>query len=135
MGVYKLPGKRAKPLWFRFIEDGERHEGYGFATHKEAALAEAQELLRVRTLKTGTGFSQIVDKRLDTVQAYSTPHHYRTKITHLKRFSKWRDLDISQITTDMVRTKIQKLFNDGKGMSAYNVNKHPRSLKSVLSRP
>ena len=132
MGVYRKPGKRANPFWFRFIEDGERHEGFGFATKKEAEIAEAQELLRIRTQKTGMAFKQVANKRLDTVQAYSTPHHYRTNITHLKRFSGWRDLDINHITTDMVRTKILELFNEGKGMSANNVNKHLRSLRSVF---
>jgi integrase len=83
----------------------------------------------LKILKTGTAFSQIANKRLDYVQAYCTKSHYRDNVTRLKKFADWWDLDINQITPDMIR---QRMIDLSAQMSRASANKHLVALKSVF---
>ena len=96
---------------------------------KEAQDAEAAARLALKQQKTRLEFSQIVNQRLRYVEAYF-PNSLRQNITRLKKFRDWENLDISEITTDMIRDRMIQLSQE---MSNANANKqHLPGKQDVL---
>jgi len=93
--------------------------------------AEAAERLKLKIISTPTAFLVAVNKRLELLQAYATPQHYKDNITLLKRFADWRDLLLEEITTEMIRDRLIALAQE-KGNA--NANKTLRAIKSVFQQ-
>jgi integrase len=131
MTVLKRPDRKQRPWYYKFRLEGGLHKECGFRTQKEAQDAEAAERLRLQSQKTRITFSQMVKLRLDYVQAACTSQTYRQNVTRLKPFKAWKILDLSEITPDMVRTRLVEL---SKTMSNSLANKHLVALKSVFEQ-
>jgi len=129
MSVLRRPDRKQNPWYFKFKWDGVLHKRGGFASRREAQEAEAELRQKLRITKSGTAFSQLVNKRLDHVQAYCTKSHYKQNIAFLRKFEDWGDLDISQITKDMIKQRLKDLVAH---IPPYSVNKHLVALKSVF---
>lgn len=131
MSVYKRPDRKRNPWCFKFRLNGELYKTCGFRTQKEAQDAEAavrQKLLRWRTR---TGFLPAVTKRLDYLQAYTTPRHYQDNKTLLGHFADWRDLLLTEITPEMIRRKLIEISQEKGNQTA---NRHLRALRSVFEQ-
>jgi len=111
--------------------DGVLHKEAGVRTQREALGAEAAARLRLQNQKTRITFSQMVKLRLDYVQAYCTSNTYRQNVVRLKPFRSWQNLDLSEITPDMIRSRIVELANI---MSPALANKHLIALRSVFEQ-
>ncbi len=131
MSVYKRRDRKRRPWCYEFRESGALHKESGFATMKEAQDAEAATRLVLKRQQTRMEFSQIVNQRLQYVEAYCQPDHLRKNITRIKRFRDWCGLDLIEITADMVRDRMIKLSQI---MSNANANKHLVALKSVFEQ-
>lgn len=129
MTVLRRPDRKQNPWYFQFKPDGELHKRGGFASRREAQEAEAETRQRRKILKTGTALSQIANKRPDYVQAYCTRSHCRDNVTRLKKFADWWELDINQITPDLIR---QRMIDLTAQMNRVGANKHLVALKKCL---
>lgn len=78
----------------------------GFESQEAAALAEAQELLKLQAGASSDAFAVIVRRRLDEIKAYSTPLWYATCRGTLKAFEDWNGLPISHITAQLIRDRL-----------------------------
>jgi integrase len=105
------------------------HKQCGFRTRKEAQEAEAAARQQLMRLTTGITFLQAANHRLDLLQAYATPRHYRDNLAMLRRFPEWKDLLLQEITPQMVRDKLMALAQQ---LSPHNANRHLRSLRAVF---
>jgi len=131
MTVLKRKDRDARPWYFKFRAGGKLYLRYGFASRVEAQEAEAAERLKLKTISTRTAFLVAVNKRLEVLQAYATPSHYRDNVTLLKRFAHWRDLLLEDITTEMIRDRLIAIAQE-KGNA--NANKTLRAIKSVFQQ-
>lgn len=129
MTVFKRRDRKQRPWCYEFRRDGKLYRERGFESKKEAALAEAEALLRAKTATIRMEFSEAVRLRLEYVHAYY-PKTLRDNITRLRRFSSWEKLDCQEITSKMVRDRLIELKNEG--MTPSYVNKHLVALKSVF---
>ena len=130
MPVYKRPDRK-RPYYYKFDLDRQTYKAGGFLTRRQAEDAEAAARLRVQRSRTPTAFSTAVTMRLDYVQAYCRPSHYQANVAYLRRFAEWRDLDLSEITSEMIRRRLVEL---SKTMSPANANKHLIALRSVFEQ-
>lgn len=131
MSVLKRHDRKQRPYYYKFRMGGVLHKESGFRTQREALDAEAAARLRLQNQKTRITYSQMVKLRLDFVQAACTPNTYRQNVTRLKPFRAWKNLDLTEITPEMVRTRIVEL---SKTMSNSLANKHLTALKSVFEQ-
>ena len=128
MSVYKRQDRKQRPWSYEFRGSGTLYKQSGFGTMKEAQESEAAARVALKQRKTRLEFLQIINQRLKYVEAYF-PNSLRQNITRLKKFRDWTSLDISEITTDMVRDRMIGL---SKEMSNANANKHLVALRSVF---
>lgn len=131
MTVLKRPDRKLRPWYWKFRLDGVLYKEGGFRTQREALDAEAGARLRIQHQMTRITFSQMVKLRLDYVQAACTPNTYRQNVARLKPFRAWQHLDLTEITPDMIRTRLVEF---SKTMSNSLANKHLVALKSVLEQ-
>lgn len=131
MPVYKRNDKRRKPYYYKFDLNRQTYKEGGFATPREAADAEAAKRLQVKTSQTPTAFSTAITMRLNYVKVYCRPSHYRANVTRLRRFADWRDLDLSEITPERIRTRLVDLSQT---LSHAETNKTLIALRSVLEQ-
>jgi integrase len=129
--VLKRPDRKARPWYYKFKDRGVLYKEAGFRTQREAQDAEAAARLSLQNQRTRTAFSQAVKLRLDHVQAYCTPQTYRQNITRLKPFRAWQDLDLTEITPDLIRARLVELSQT---MINALVNKHLIALRSVFEQ-
>ena len=108
MSVYKRQDRKQRPWCFEFRENGTLYKQSGLGTMKAAQDAEAAARLALKQRKTRLEFLQIINQRLKYVEAYF-PNSLRQNITRLKKFRDWTSLDISEITTDMIRDRMIQL--------------------------
>jgi integrase len=131
MTVFKRPERKRNPWCYKFKLKGELQKECGFRTQKEAQDAEAATRQKLLLLQTHTAFLQAVTKRLDYLQAYTTPGHYRDNINLLRHFSAWQDLLLIEITPEIIR---KKLIEIAKEKGNKNANECLRALRSVFEQ-
>lgn len=112
MSVYSVKNKGWR---YDFTKKGIRYTESGFKTKKEAQRAEAirkEEILNpppVQEFRTDTTFFELVNLKLDHVQAYNSVTHYRDYYYLAKRWVKeWPNLTCKEITRDLVERFILK---------------------------
>ena len=75
-------------------------------------------------------FLDLVNARLDYVKAYNSEEHYRSYLYLGRRWtSKWGELMVSEITTEMV----QKHLFERRKISAYTANKDLRYFRATIN--
>jgi len=133
MSVYSVRGKGWR---YDFTKQGARYTSNWFKTKAEAKAAEArrkEDLLRPAPIvKTPTdmGFLELVNRRLDHVQAYNSQSHYWNHVGMAKRWVKrWSHLQCSQIRED----DIEKLVLERRKVSAHTANNEIRLLRSLFN--
>jgi integrase len=135
MSVYSVKGKGWR---YDFTQKGTRHTEAWFKTKKEAKEAEArkrQELknpppVEVETTPTGMAFLDLVNKRLDFVQAYKSQKYYVDHIyTTRKLVREWPNLMSGEITLQMVQAYLIKRSK----VSAFTANKELRYLRALFN--
>ena len=128
MGVWK----RSSGKWsYEFKFQGKRYGQSDFRTRAEAQAAEAKEKDRLRQSLTHITFGEAGNKRLDYLQAYCTPTHYRDNRAMLRRFADWASQPLEAITPDMVRTRLIDLAQQ---LGNHNANRHLTAIKAVFSQ-
>jgi integrase len=139
MSVYFVKGKD-KGWRYDFTLKGIRHTEAWFKTKKKAKEAEAKKREELKNPKTPTpseqiqidmDFLELVNKRLDHVKAYNSERHYTDHIYLARRWVKeWKDLNCSDITTDMIQTYLLKRLKE---TSPFTANKDLRYLRSLFN--
>ncbi len=133
--------RNKKKGWrYDFTRKGIRHTKSGFKTKREAKNAEAQKreeldnpIIQKETQKTLTdmAFSDLINKRLDHMQAYNSKSHYESMIYCARRWVKyWGKLDCSEITMEMVEQYLLKRKRDTSGTTA---NHDLRNLRALFN--
>ena len=137
MSVYFRRGRGWK---YDFTLGGQRHTSTYFKTKGEAKQAEAwrREVLTnpqpeqnsPETIPTDTAFLELVNRRLDHVQAYNSARHYAEYVYVARRWIKrWGSLQCGEITQGM----IEKFILERSKVSAYTANKEIRYLRATFN--
>lgn len=71
------------------------------------------------------------NNRLNLVQAYCTPQHYRDNLAMLRRFADWAALPLDGITPAMIRDRLIELSQT---LGNHNANRHLTALKAVFNQ-
>ncbi len=137
MSVYLRKGRGWK---YDFVLKGERHTSRYFKTKAEAKRAEAarrEELKNPKaarnseTTPTDMAFLELVNRRLDNVQAYNSDLHYRDYRYYARRWIKrWGKLSCSQITREAVEKFI---LVRKRQVSPLSVNCEIRNLRATFN--
>ena len=125
MSVYSVKGKGWR---YDFTQKGTRHTEAWFKTKKEAKEAEARkrqelknpppvetEAEKTETIPTDMAFLDLVNKRLDYVQAYKSHRYYVDHIYTARKLVSLAGIRCGEITLRMVqaylikRSKVQLL--------------------------
>jgi integrase len=133
MSVYFIKGKGWR---YDFIHKGARYTEAWFETKRAARQAEAEKRKEVKSpvsskkMPTDIAFLDLVNRRLDHVQAYNTESHYRDVRYHCKRWLiEWNELICSDITTDMVESYLKMRLCG----SAIVANKELQYLRALFN--
>lgn len=134
MSIYSVKGKGWR---YDFTHEGTRVTGAGFRTKAEARRAEAarkEERLKPapvpETTPTDTGFLDLVNQRLDHIQAYRSERHYRETAYVARRWvRRWGKLRCSQITLEQV----ERFILERARVSGWTANKEIRYLRSLFN--
>ncbi|MFA4902820.1 MAG: tyrosine-type recombinase/integrase [Desulfobaccales bacterium] len=128
--------KKGKGWRYDFTQQGTRHTEAWFKTKKEAKEAEAKKREELKnppaTVETPTdmAFLDLLNLRLDYVQAYKCKSYYLEHIYLAKKLLKnWQDLNCGDITTQMVQAY---LIHRGKD-SAFAANRDLRYLRAIFN--
>lgn len=137
MSIYFI---KKKGWRYDFTQKGTRYTESGFKTKKEARQAETkkqEELSKpevqtdAQTIQTDMVFSDLVNKRLDYMQAYNSARHYQDHIYLARRWIKqWGNLHCSQISIEMIE---KHLLNKKRKTSGCTANKELRSLRALFN--
>ena len=127
MSVYSIKGKGWR---YDFTLNGRRHTATWFKTKREAKQAEADRRKEVLQpppkVPTDMGFLELVNRRLDHIEAYNSNHHYVDYRYRSKVWVKlWGHLQCVEITREF----IQEFMLRRNRVSAYTANKELRSLR------
>jgi integrase len=133
MSVYFDKKKKWWKYEFRYLK--QRYTKSGFETKKEALAAEAEKRKEAKNPKkmvsTDMAFLELVNCRLDYLQAYKSNRHYTDTVYLCKRWIKqWGNKSIKQITSSMIQSYLINIKNK---KSAYTANKELRSLRSTFN--
>jgi integrase/recombinase XerD len=124
--------RRPSGKWsYEFQYQGKRHGRYDFQNKREAAAAEAvhrAELLRSRTSIT---FLTAATRRLEDLEAYRSPAHFRDNRAMLKRFMSWAQFPVNALTPDMLKDYLKELARE---LGPNNANRHLIALKACLGQ-
>jgi integrase len=136
MSVYSVKGKGWR---YDFTQKGTRYTEAWFTTKKEAKEAEArkrQELknpapaAEMETTPTDMAFLDLVNKRLDFIQAYKSQKYYVDHIYATRKLVReWRNLRSGEITLQMVQAYLIKRSK----VSAFTANKELRYLRALFN--
>ena len=128
--------KKGKGWRYDFILKGIRQTEAWFKTKKEAKKAEAEKRKEALNpapqlqIQTDMDFLELINRRLDYVQAYNSEEHYRHVLYHSKRWVKeWKGRACSEITTPMIGKYVLKRSD----VSAYTANKEIRYLRALFN--
>jgi integrase len=134
MSVYLVKGKGWR---YDFTLRGERYTETWFKTKKEAVQAEAKRREELRNpvpvseeTWADISFIDLVNLRLDFIQAYKTRSYYDDNRYLFKRLvRKWGDLKACQVTS----MEIQKYMLERSKVSHYAANYDLRLLKALFN--
>ncbi len=133
MSIYFTKGKGWR---YDFTLSERRFTKAGFKTKASARKAEAQrkeEILNPKkSVETQTDmvFLELVNKRLDFLQAYRSERYYVDYVYLAKRWvKKWGKLNCSEVSTDIVQAHLIKRSK----VSAVTANTELRYLKAVFN--
>ncbi len=133
MSVYLV---KRKGWRYDFTLEGERHTGGCFRTKREAKAAERRRRREAMfpapqpEIPIDMGFLDLVNRRLDYVEAYHSRCHYldcRSLAAGWVR--RWGNLAVSQITQEMV----QEYVLERRRVSNTTANKEIRSLRAAFN--
>ena len=136
MSVYSKKGKGWR---YDFTLNGQRHTQAWFKTKTEARRAEAGRRREVREeqscptepIRTDMGFLELVNQKLDDVEARNSYRHYRDFQYMAKRWVlQWDKLNCSQISTEMIEQFVRRRKRE---VSPRTANKEIRYLRSVFN--
>lgn len=136
MSVFLEKGRGWK---YHFVRRGKRYYSPYFKTKSEAKRAEAQRkgelenpwLRETTGTRTGTVFFDLINRRLDHVQAYSSATYYRDYMYMAKRWIReWGGLSCEEINQSMVESYFLKRR---KKVSGYTVNQEIKYLKASFN--
>jgi integrase len=135
---FTLMRKRYTSNWFKTKSEARQAE----ATKREEVMGPAadpplresepppQPELTPAPTPTGMAFLELINKRLDHVQAYNSKSYYQTYVTAARGWVKrWGKLRCSQITREMV----EQFALARKKVSAYTANKELTYLKATFN--
>jgi len=112
MSVYLVEGKGWR---YDFTQKGTRQTEAWFKTKQEAKRAEAnrkEELVNPKPLPQtpiDMDFLELVNEKLDHVQAYNSEYHYRDFYYNARRWiTQWGNLTCKEISKDMIQKFILK---------------------------
>ena len=130
MSVYFI---KKKGWRYDFTLNQRRYTGAWFKTKREAKRKEARRrelLLTKSSPPTDTDFSELVNRRLDHVQAWNSRAHY-VDYRYLARkwVDRWDGLSCGKITPEMIEAYILERNQ----VSAHTANKELRSLRSLFN--
>jgi integrase len=133
MSVYSVKGKGWR---YDFTLKGIRHTEAWFKTKADARKAEVERREELKNPKpvertsTDMAFLELVNRRLDHVQAYNSDSHYSSYTYMARRWIKhWGSLLCSEITLLMV----QDHLNKRRKVSAYTANQDLRYLRATFN--
>jgi len=134
MSIYLVKGKGFR---HDFTLKGERYTEAWFQTKKAAQAAEAKRREEVENPKpetegmpTDITFLELVNLRLDHVQAYQSEVNYRHSVYMARRWiARWKEMTCSQISGNMV----QAFILERSKTSAYTANKELRYLRATFN--
>jgi integrase len=128
--------KKGKGWRFDFTLQGKRHTSRLFKTKAEARQAEAKKREELKNpppvveTPTDMAFLELVNQRLDYVQAYKSKTYYADYLGICKRIAKeWRGRSCAEITKAMVR---KYLLSRGR-ISAFTANKDLRYIRALFN--
>ncbi|MGA1841859.1 MAG: tyrosine-type recombinase/integrase [bacterium] len=121
---------------FSFFLKRKRYTSTYFRTKAEAVKAEAMRRGEIENPKslikapTGMGFLELVNKRLDHVEAYKSFSYYKDNKYMAKRWVRlWSGFYCDEISADMVQSHILKRAR----VSAYTANVDLRCLRAMFN--
>lgn len=133
MSAYSVKGKGWR---YDFTLKGQRYTETWFKTKKEAVQAEAKRREELKNPEpvpetpTDISFLDLVNLRLDFIQAYKTPSYYDDNRYLFKRLvRKWDGMKACQVTS----MEIQKYMLDRGKESHYAANYDLRLLKALFN--
>jgi len=138
MSVYLVNGKGWR---YDFILQGKRFSGAWFLTKKEARQAESKKREeeeegerpaheRVES-PTDIDFLDLVNRRLDHIEAYKSGNYYEEHVYLARRWVKeWKGLSCREITNEMVESFLRRQV---RRVSAATANKHLRYLRAAFN--
>jgi integrase len=133
MSCYLEKGRGWK---YDFQHKGRRYQKGYYKTKTEAREAEAEKRKELKNpvpvpkTPTDMAFFNLVNKRLDHLQAYNSESHYRETLYLAKRWTKlWKTRLCSEISSDDIETFIFKRKN----VSNYTANKEIRYLRALFN--
>jgi len=133
MSVYLIKGKGWR---YDFTLEKQRYTQAWYKTKTEARQAEAEkrkeavELRKGGQIPTDMGFLELVNRRLDHLEAYNSRKHYEDyRYLATKWVQRWSRLKSSEISTEMIeRYILQRSL-----ISPHTANKELRSLRSLFN--
>ncbi len=133
MSVYSIKGKGWR---YDFTLEKQRYTQAWYKTKTEARQAEAEKRKEVLEPKKGTqirtdmGFLELVNRRLDHLEAYNSRKHYEDyRYLATKWVQRWGRLKSSEISTEM----IERYILQRNLISPHTANKELRSLRSLFN--
>ena len=134
MSIYSVKGKGWR---YDFTLKGIRHTEAWFKTKTEAKKEEAQKRKEALNpapqvqAQTDMDFLELVNRRLDYVQAYNSKSHYTDLVYEFKRWLReLGSLKCSQISVEKIE---KKLLKRKRMTSAYTANKSLRNLRALFN--
>ena len=127
MSVYL--DSRRKTWRYDFQQNGNRYQGSGYATRKEAVSAMAAHKKRITM--TRMGFLAMLNNRLDYIKAYHSDRHYTDNVYMSRRWARrWKDYDCEDITTADIEAY---LIERKAASSPETANKDLRCLRALFN--
>ena len=133
MSAYFVKGKGWR---YDFTLNNVRYTDTWFKTKTDAKQAEARKREEVKNPQpaqeepTDMAFLDLVNQRLDHVQAYNSKSHYMSYKYMAKRWIKhWGDLMVDEITSRMIEDHLK----ERKEVSAYTANQDLRYLRATFN--
>ena len=133
MSVYSIKGKGWR---YDFTLEKQRYTQAWYKTKTAARQAEAErrkeavELRKGGQIPTDMSFLELVNRRLDHLEAYNSRKHYEDyRYLATKWVQRWGQLKSSEISTEMIERYILQRSR----ISPHTANKELRSLRSMFN--
>ena len=133
MSIYLIKGKGWR---YDFLLKGERHTQAWFKTKTMAKQAEAERRKEVQQpqketqIPTDMDFLELVNRRLDYINAYNSAQHYAE---HRSRAKRWVRMWKGKKTNEITREEVEFFLLQRKKVSAHTANKELRRLRAMFN--